>query len=139
MPSHRNPGRVVVVADAVSPSAIYQAFRAGVSAILRTGDARPDRLATIINAAATGPGPRLQGELNRPLDEAPTAITPAPLTTREIHLLRLVADGYGNADIARQLKCSPHTVKNTIHDIMTRLRLRNRTHAAAFAVRSGLA
>ncbi|MFL6120780.1 response regulator transcription factor [Actinophytocola sp.] len=60
------------------------------------------------------------------------------LTEREVRVLRLVADGYANVDIARQMNVSPHTVKNTIHDLMNRLHLRNRTHAAAFAVRAGL-
>jgi DNA-binding CsgD family transcriptional regulator len=64
---------------------------------------------------------------------------PAPrLSPRELDILQLIADGHGNADIARTLGCSPHTVKNTIYDLMGRLHLRNRVHAAAYAVREGL-
>lgn len=68
--------------------------------------------------------------------------SPAPavnaLSAREIDILRFIADGYGNAHIARSLSCSQHTVKNVIHGMMARLQLRNRAHAAAYAVRAGL-
>lgn len=60
------------------------------------------------------------------------------LTGRELDVLQLIADGYGNADIAELLACSQHTVKNIIYDLMGRLQLRNRAHAAAYAVRAGL-
>lgn len=132
-------GRLVIVADTVSATAVYRAVRAGVYAILRNDDTDPSRLAMAITAAATTDGGMPREALGRLLDETESTPTKEDLTDREVHVLRLVADGYGNADIARTLKCSPHTVKNTIHDLMTRLRLRNRTHAAAFAVRTGLA
>lgn len=60
------------------------------------------------------------------------------LSERERQVLILIAEGHGNAGIAEVLNCSPHTVKNIIYDLMGRLQLRNRTHAAAFAVRAGL-
>ncbi|MEV4318161.1 LuxR C-terminal-related transcriptional regulator [Actinocrispum sp. NPDC049592] len=60
------------------------------------------------------------------------------LTARERKILVLIASGHGNAEIARAIGCSQHTVKNTIYDLMSRLRLRNRVHAAAYAVREGL-
>ncbi len=132
-------GRLVIVADAVTPTAVYRAVRAGVCAILRHGEADAERLGDAIRAAATGAGGMPGEDVGRLLENTSEPATDERLTEREVHVLRLVADGYGNADIARRLECSPHTVKNTIHDLMTRLRLRNRTHAAAFAVRTGLA
>jgi DNA-binding NarL/FixJ family response regulator len=60
------------------------------------------------------------------------------LSAREVDVLRFIADGYSNAHIAQSLSCSHHTVKNVIHDLMARLQLRNRAHAAAYAVRTGL-
>jgi DNA-binding NarL/FixJ family response regulator len=60
------------------------------------------------------------------------------VTAREVAILRFIADGYSNAHIARLLSCSHHTVKNVIHGLMARLQLRNRAHAAAYAVRAGL-
>lgn len=130
--------RLVLVADEVSAPSVYRAVRAGVAAILRHADV--DRLAMTVHVAATTAGGMPRDEVGRLLDALPLAVEePDRLSDREVHVLRLVADGYGNADIAHHLNCSPHTVKNTIYDLMTRLRLRNRTHAAAFAVRSGLA
>lgn len=60
------------------------------------------------------------------------------LTAREIDVLRYIADGYSNDHIARSLSCSHHTVRNIIHRMMARLQLRNRAHAAAYAVRAGI-
>ena len=53
-------------------------------------------------------------------------------------MLRLVADGCDTAEIAAALAYSERTVKNVIHDVTTRLRLRNRSAAVAYAVREGL-
>lgn len=131
--------RAVIVADTVVPTAVYRAVCAGVHAVLHHHDADQGRLTRAIRAAATGEGGMPCEAVGRLLNGTDAVPADGRLTEREVHLLRLVADGYANADIARCLKCSPHTVKNTIHDLMTRLHLRNRTHAAAFAVRSGLA
>ena len=60
------------------------------------------------------------------------------LTEREIEVLRLVAEGLDTAEIAEKLAYSERTIKNVIHDITSRLCLRNRTHAVAWAVREGL-
>ncbi|HYQ66192.1 helix-turn-helix transcriptional regulator [Actinophytocola sp.] len=60
------------------------------------------------------------------------------LSAREIDVLRFIADGHSNVHIARMLSCSHHTVKNVLHDLMGRLQLRNRAHAAAYAVRAGI-
>jgi DNA-binding NarL/FixJ family response regulator len=60
------------------------------------------------------------------------------LTTHQVAVLRLIAEGLGNAAIARALSCSQHTVKNVIYELMSRLHARNRSHAVASAVRQGL-
>jgi DNA-binding NarL/FixJ family response regulator len=60
------------------------------------------------------------------------------LTQRELTVLRLLADGYSTREIARRLSYSERTIKNSIHDMVTRFKLRNRAHAVAFAVRQGL-
>jgi DNA-binding NarL/FixJ family response regulator len=60
------------------------------------------------------------------------------LAPREIDVLRLVADGYDTGEIATKLAYSERTVKNVLHDVTTRLQLRNRSHAVAFALREGL-
>jgi len=53
-------------------------------------------------------------------------------------VLRLVAEGWDTAQIATKLSYSERTVKNVLHDVTTRLQLRNRSHAVAYAMREGL-
>jgi DNA-binding CsgD family transcriptional regulator len=60
------------------------------------------------------------------------------LSRRELEVLRLVADGYDTAEIAVRLGRSARTVKQILGNVTTRSRLRNRTHAVAFAIRAGL-
>ena len=69
---------------------------------------------------------------------APRGLTFAGLAQREIDVLRLVADGYDTAEIADQLAYSERTVKNVLHDITSRMQLRNRSQAVAYAIREGL-
>jgi DNA-binding NarL/FixJ family response regulator len=59
-------------------------------------------------------------------------------TARERQLLRLLADGHDTVEIARLLAYSERTVKKIVHQMLTRLRLRNRAHAVAHAMRAGL-
>ncbi|MFJ2822782.1 response regulator transcription factor [Streptomyces toxytricini] len=60
------------------------------------------------------------------------------LTARQTAVLTLMAEGHGNAVIARTLSCSEHTVKNVVYELMARLQARNRAHAVARAVRHSL-
>jgi DNA-binding CsgD family transcriptional regulator len=75
------------------------------------------------------------GSAARPTVRGPAAPT---LTARQRAVLGLVAEGHGNAGIARVLGCSEHTVKNTVYEVMARLGARSRAHAVARAVREGL-
>ena len=63
----------------------------------------------------------------------------AGLSDREMQVLRLIANGNDNAQIAAELHISPKTVKNHISNILMKLQIENRIQAAVFAVRSGLA
>jgi DNA-binding NarL/FixJ family response regulator len=63
----------------------------------------------------------------------------AELSERELEVLRLVANGKDNAQIAAELVISPKTVKNHISNILMKLQMQNRIQAAVYAVRSGLA
>jgi DNA-binding NarL/FixJ family response regulator len=62
----------------------------------------------------------------------------AELSDREIEVLKLIANGKDNAEIARDLYISPKTVKNHISNILMKLQIENRIQAAVYAVRSGL-
>jgi DNA-binding NarL/FixJ family response regulator len=59
-------------------------------------------------------------------------------SSREVDVLRLVAEGYDTEEIARMLAYSERTVKNVIHGVTARFNLRNRCHAVAYAVRAGV-
>ena len=69
----------------------------------------------------------------------PEEPSPVGLTDREMQVLRLIANGQDNAQIAAELHISPKTVKNHISNILMKLQIENRIQAAVFAVRSGLA
>ena len=68
-----------------------------------------------------------------------TATVQAQLSDREIEVLKLIANGKDNAEIARELVISPKTVKNHISNILVKLQIDNRIQAAVYAVRSGIA
>lgn len=113
--------------------------------MLRTGEATPERIVEAVSAAASGAGslpPDLLGGLldcvGRLQREHETHHLFGALSERETSVLKLVADGLDTSEIAHQLSYSERTIKGIIHGITTRLQLRNRTHAVAFAVREGL-
>lgn len=81
---------------------------------------------------------RLLEEFGTLAREAPPQRRPDELTEREIEVLRLVAQGLGNKQIANQLSLSEHTVKSHLRHILDKLHLRSRAHAAAYAVQAGL-
>jgi DNA-binding NarL/FixJ family response regulator len=63
----------------------------------------------------------------------------AELSDRELQVLKLIANGKDNAQIAAELVISPKTVKNHISNILMKLQIQNRIQAAVYAVRSGIA
>lgn len=144
-PAHRSGGyRLLVVADRFRPAGVLRAVRSGVRAMLRSADATPQNLAAAVRAAHHGDG-RIPHEVlvgllgGRAAAERPALRHPrSPLTARQTMVLALIAEGQGNAEIARSLSCSEHTVKNVIYELMARLQVRNRAHAVACAVRRGL-
>jgi DNA-binding NarL/FixJ family response regulator len=145
-PKLRSDGhRMLVVADRFAPADVAHALRSGVRAMLRSADATPSRLIAALQSARDGEGqlPReaLVGAFSgalAPTWKPRTASSPSPLTARQTRVLELMAEGQDNATIARSLVCSQHTVKNVIYDLMVRLQVRNRAHAVACGVRSGL-
>jgi DNA-binding NarL/FixJ family response regulator len=138
---------VVVVASQVEGADLLTAVEAGCCGLLRRAEASPERLICAINAAIGGEGilsPDLVGRLMQQVGRlqrdtlAPRGLTPVGMSKRELHVLRLVADGHPTSHIAQQLSYSERTVKNIIHDVTSRLQLRTRAQAVAYAVREGL-
>ena len=78
------------------------------------------------------------GALATDLDTAVSAEAVTVLTPRELDVLKLVAQGLSNADIARRLVLSDHTVHRHLANILRKLNLSSRAAAAAWGVRAGL-
>ncbi|MDT5034617.1 MAG: hypothetical protein QOC94_4788 [Actinoplanes sp.] len=138
---------VVLVVVELDDAALVAAIEAGVAAIVRRMEATPDRLVSVIRSAAAGEAAVPPDLLSRLLNQvgqlqrqvlAPRGLSFAGLADREVEVLRLVADGLDTAEIANQLSYSQRTIKTVLHDVTTRLQLRNRSHAVAYALREGL-
>lgn len=143
----RGVRRIVLLVARVDDRGLLAAAEAGVTGVLRRSDATAGNLAAAIRSAAAGEGslpPDLLGRLLRQVGQlqrqvlSPRGLTFSGLTERETAVLRLLADGYDTAEVGARLFYSERTVKNIIHDVTSRLELRNRSHAVAYAIREGL-
>jgi DNA-binding NarL/FixJ family response regulator len=139
--------RVVLVATRLDDAGVVDAAEAGVCGLVRRSEATPERLVEVVRTASAGDGSVPPDLLGRLLDHvgrlqrqvlAPRGLSFSGLSSREADVLRLVADGLDTGEIANRLAYSERTVKNVLHDVTTRLQLRNRSHAVAYALRSGL-
>jgi DNA-binding NarL/FixJ family response regulator len=139
--------RVVLLVSRVDDRALLAAAEAGVTGVVRRSEATPGNLSAAIRSASAGEGslpPDLLGRLLRQVGQlqrqvlSPRGLTFSGLTERETAVLRLLADGLDTAEVGRRLFYSERTVKNIIHDVTSRLELRNRAHAVAYAIREGL-
>jgi DNA-binding NarL/FixJ family response regulator len=139
--------RIVLVATVIDESTVVAAAEIGVGGLLRRTDATGDALVRTIARVAAGEGevpPDLLGRLLEQVGRlqrqvlAPRGLAFAGLSPRETEVLRLVAEGHDTSEIAARMCYSERTVKNVLHDLTTRLQLKNRTHAVAYAMREGL-
>jgi DNA-binding NarL/FixJ family response regulator len=138
-----DPVKVLVVTTFNLDEYVYEALRAGASGFLLK-DAPPDRLLHGIRTVAIGAS-LLDPEVTRTLvGRYASRIRPADapphgrLTPRELEVLRLLADGRSNSEIAATLTISPETVKTFVSRILTKLGLRDRVQAVVYAYRNGL-
>jgi DNA-binding NarL/FixJ family response regulator len=138
---------VVLVAPEVSEQELLIAVECRVVAVLPRSVVTAERLVHSVLAAASGGGvmpPNLVGELLKHIERLqrdvlnPNGLNASGLTAREVDVLRLMADGFDTNEIADELCYSERTVKNVIHGLNHRLKLRNRSHAVAYALRSGM-
>ncbi len=143
----RGVRRILLLVSRLDDRSLLAAAEAGVTGVLRRSEATAGNLSAAIRSAAAGEGtlpPDLLGRLLRQVGQlqrqvlSPRGLTFSGLTEREAAVVRLLADGFDTAEIAGRLYYSERTVKNIIHDITSRLELRNRTHAVAYAIREGL-
>jgi DNA-binding NarL/FixJ family response regulator len=139
-----SPVKVLVVTTFNLDEYVYEALRAGASGFLLK-DAPPAQLLHGIRTVASGAAllaPEVTRQLVgryaariRPRESAPDDV---PLTPRELEVLRLIADGRSNSEIAATLVISQETVKTYVSRILTKLDLRDRVQAVVYAYRRGL-
>jgi DNA-binding NarL/FixJ family response regulator len=139
--------RVVLVVSELDDTGLMGAVEVGACGVLRRRETTPEGLEAAVMAAVHGNGtlaPDLLGRLMVQMSRlqrdvlAPRGIGPSGVTDRELDVLRLLADGLDTAEIARRLAYSERTIKNVIHDLTSRLNLKNRLHAVAYAMKAGL-
>jgi DNA-binding NarL/FixJ family response regulator len=136
---HVRPKLVAAVSEP-DDERIERLARAGVSAILYRHELTPELLTGTIRAV-------VQGRTSMPTDLLPRLLRTAArtervergaLSDRELSVLRMLADGEDTRGIAQGLCYSERTVKNVVHDVLTKLSCRTRAQAVATATRAGI-
>ena len=137
--------RVVVLTISADDDDVMDAVMAGACGYLLKDSSIQDLIGGI-RAAAAGESlisPQIAAKVLRRLRSQSSSVDAAEtiraeLSDREIEVLKLIANGKDNAQIARELFISPKTVKNHISNILMKLQIENRIQAAVYAVRSGI-
>ncbi len=140
---HPNPPTIVVLTTFDQNEYVYRALRAGAAGFLLK-DAPSSRLIAAVRAAATGDSliePSITQRLvERFAEPAPSGAIPpelGALTERELDVLRLLARGLSNAEIAAELVVAETTVKTHVARILSKLDVRDRVQAVVLAYESG--
>jgi DNA-binding NarL/FixJ family response regulator len=133
---------VVVCSSLCTEAAVLAALQAGATGVLRKDTLSTDSLASAVRAAADGTGvvtsELLQGLLDGLSLNGHHRPSASRLNEREQQVLSLIAAGHPTREVAQQLCYSERTVKNVLHDVVTKLNARSRSQAVAHAVREGL-
>jgi two-component system, NarL family, response regulator LiaR len=138
-----NPeARILIITSFAEDENVFQAIKAGALGYLLK-DSSPQDLMQAIDDVCHGRmslhpniALKLIEELNRPSEQK---VTEDPLTEREVEVLKLVAKGHSNQEIAEKLVVSERTVGSHVSNILSKLHLANRTQAALYALRKGFA
>jgi NarL family two-component system response regulator LiaR len=135
--------KVIALTSFTEDDKVFPAIQAGASSYLLK-DVSPDELVEAIRAAHRGEA-RLHPDIARKLMEQVARQTQPEregpvdgLTDREHEVVRLVAQGRSNAEIAQELVISDKTVKTHISNILSKLDLQDRTQLAIYAIKNGL-
>jgi DNA-binding NarL/FixJ family response regulator len=135
---------VLMLTVAADDERVLDAVRAGACGYLLK-DARLPEIVDGVRSAAAGDSvlaPKVAGALVSSVRQDPGRMSregpPHGLSTRELDVLSLLAEGYDNADIADRLFVSPSTVKNHVSRLLEKLGVENRVQAAVVAIRQGL-
>ena len=137
------PTKVIALTSFAEDDKVFPAIQAGASSYLLK-NVSPDDLVSAVRAAYRGEA-RLHPDIARKLMEQVAHQTTQlnepykeDLTDRELEVIRLVADGLSNQEIAARLTISEKTVKTHISNILGKLALSDRTQLAIYAIRHGL-
>ena len=131
--------KVIVLTSFDADEQVFPAIKAGAAGYLLK-DVRPAELAEAIRKASRGEALLAPSVAAKLMQEVAGDRSPAAgLTERELEVLRLIARGLSNKMIARELVVSEKTVKTHVSNILAKLHLTDRTQAALYAVREGLA
>ncbi|ATY14466.1 DNA-binding response regulator [Amycolatopsis sp. AA4] len=139
--------RAVLVADRIEKAELSRLGGFGLSAALYRGSATREKLLDALAARVPAGEPedvraaRLASEFRTSEGEAqyPRGLLDRHrLQSREVEILGLLADGLGTVEIAERLAYSERTIKNIISTLLVRFDLRNRSHAVAYALRTGI-
>jgi NarL family two-component system response regulator LiaR len=139
----RQPGaRVLVLTSFASDDKVFPAIKAGALGYLLK-DSEPSDLLNAIRQVQRGE-PSLHPVIARKVLQemqhpSPRPPTPDPLTDRELQVLRLVATGWSNREIAERLVVTEATVRSHVSNTLSKLHLANRVQAALYALQEGLA
>jgi len=133
--------RILVLTSFATDDKVFPAIKAGALGYLLK-DSAPESLIDAIRQVYRGESSlhpkiarKLLKEFSRPIEQAPT---PDPLTQREVEVLKLVANGMSNQEIADSLNVSEATVRTHVSHILGKLHLASRTQAVLYALREGL-
>jgi DNA-binding NarL/FixJ family response regulator len=133
--------KVVMLSAFDNPTYVARAVAAGAHDYLLKTISRADLIAAVKAAAANDPATR-SGELRRVAGQMSrrekSDATGVPLTARETQVLRLIAMGLANQEIADALEISIETVKEHVQNLLRKLGVGDRTQAAVWALRHGL-
>ncbi|MEZ4832869.1 MAG: response regulator transcription factor [Caldilineaceae bacterium] len=128
---------IIALTSVLDDSHVFNAMRAGATGYLLK-DTEADELCRAIKAAAAGQIQLAPQAATRLLREVAAPESPETLTTRETDVLRLLAQGLSNKEIARELVIGEKTVKTHVSHILAKLGVVSRTQAVLFAMSSGL-
>jgi NarL family two-component system response regulator LiaR len=135
------PTRIIALTSFVTEDKVFPAIKAGAMGYLLK-DSEPEDLITAIRKVNRGE-PSLHPivakmvlqEIGQPVKQP---LTPEPLTQREVDIIRLVAQGLSNRQIADQLVIGEATVRTHVGNVLNKLHLANRVQATLYALREGL-
>jgi NarL family two-component system response regulator LiaR len=134
--------KIIVLTSFSDDEKVFSAIRNGALGYLLK-ESSPQDLLQAIHSVARGEGflsPTIASKVMRELNQPPKLPpTKDPLTEREVEILQLVAQGLTNDEIAEKLVVSERTVRTHVSNILAKLQLANRTQAALYALKEGLA